>query len=262
VIAAADRIELAPGVHLRGRALIDEVRGVSVPLNATAALALRESTPERMARRLCDLHDVDRVRASDDVRFLCLTLNSALLVNVRVATPRLLIRWLRHALMLAPLRRLPSWPPCRHVVRTTSTAGAITTVARGAACAAAAVGVATAAPFVAVGAPAIGLAAGTAAAGGLVLHEAAHAVALRGTAAALIVRGVRVALLHRRLSPAREAVVAAAGPLAVVAASFVVLAAAHAGSAPGAAPVPLVLALHALGLTALAPDGRKICVAC
>lgn len=262
MIGAADRIELAPGVHLRRCVLLDDVRGVSVPLNPPAALALRESTPESMARRLCEVYDVDHVRARDDVRALCLTLSSALLLNVRVATLRLLVRWLRLAAVLAPLRRLPSWPPRRRLVRTTSIRATITTVARGAAGAATTVGVATAAPLVLVGVPAVGLAAGAAAAGGLVLHEAAHAVALRGTAAALIVRGVRVAVLHRKLSPRHEAVVAAMGPLAVVAAALLALAAAHVGSVPAAAPAPLVLGLHALGLTALAPDGRKICVAC
>jgi hypothetical protein len=259
VIRANDRIELASGVSLQGGYLVDEVRDVRIRLNPTAAVALQESTPAQMAVALCSDFAVARPRADVDVLTLSARLNAALLANVSVATPRLLARWLLDAFMLLPLRRAPCWPARRRALSTSSVAGAIATVTRGTAATAVAVSVATALPLAAVGAHGFALAAGIAAGTGLVLHEVAHAVALRGVAAALIVRGIRVSLLHRRLDRRREGVVAAAGPLAVVAAALVALALVHAFAAAFAAPIPVIFALHALGLTVLGPDGRKLC---
>jgi hypothetical protein len=262
LICANDRIELPPGVSVKGSELVDEIRGVRVQLNASAAVALHESTPALMAEALCRSFSVERQRADVDALTLCARLNVALLANVRVTTSRLLVRWLLDALMLAPLRRLPRWPARRRAVRTSSVVGALSTVGRGTAGAAAAVALGTALPLAAVGASMVAVAAGVAAGAGLVLHEVAHAVALRGVAAALIVRGVRVSLLHPRLDARREGAVAAAGPLAVVAAALVALAGVHASANTVAAPIPVVFALHALGLTVLGCDGRKLCAVC
>jgi hypothetical protein len=262
VIAPDDRVELAPGVTMSGHELVDAVRGVRMRLNPAAAIALREKTPRQMAAALAARYAIEQPRLEADVRVLCTTLNCALLLNVRVATPRLLLRWLWTALMLTPVRGLPRWPPKRVGVRTTSATATIATVARGALGASIAAALVTGLPFAAVSAPRVGLSAGVAAACGVVLHEAGHAFRLRGIAAVLVVRGVRVALLHERLDRRREALIAAAGPCAVVCAALAALAASHLIHAQSLALVPCVLGVHALGLTALAPDGRKICVAC
>jgi hypothetical protein len=262
VICANDDIELAAGVHVQGSELVDDIRGMRIQLNPAALIALREPTPARMAAAMCSTFVVERGRAELDALTLCARLNAALLANVRVATPRLLARWVRDALMLAPLRRLPRWPARRRTVCTSSVGGALATVARGTAGTAAAVSAVTALPLVAVGAHGVALTAGLAAGIGLVLHEVGHAVALRGVRAALIVRGVRVSLLHRRLARRREGLVAAAGPLAVVVAALATLTAVHASASVSAAPIPVIFALHAIGLTVLGQDGRKLCAVC
>lgn len=260
MIRPNDRIELAPGVTLEEGELVDDVRRTRVHLNPTAAVALHAATPALMAERLRARYEVDSARAEADAVLLCAQLNAALLANVQVTPPRLVVRWLFTALMLAPLRRLPVWPARRRAVRTSTTYGALASVARGTLATATVVAVATALPLALVGAPGVGVVVGLGAAFGLVLHESAHAIALRGTAAALIVRGVRVSLLHARLDRRREQIVAAAGPLAVVGAALVSVGPALAGL-DLAVSLPAVLGLHALGLTVLAPDGRKLCTA-
>jgi hypothetical protein len=260
VIRPNDRIELAPRVTLEEGELVDHVRRTRVRLSPTAAVAVHAATPALMAERLSARYDVDSTRAEADAVLLCAQLNAALLANVEVAPPRLIVRWLIAASMLASVRVVPAWPPRRRAVRTSTTYGALASVARGTVAAATVVAVATALPLALVGAPGVGLVVGLGAALGLVLHETAHAIALRGTAAALIVRGVRVSLLHAQLDPRRERIVAAAGPLAVVGAAIASLGPAQAGL-DLAASLPAVLGLHALGLTVLAPDGRKLCAA-
>ena len=258
MIRPDDRIELAPGVTLDEGELVDDVRRTRVRLSPTAAVALDAATPALMAERLRARYDVDRPRAEADTALLCAQLNAALLANVEVAPARLIVRWLFAAAMLAPVRRLPMWPPRRRAVRTSTVCGALASVARGIAAAATIVAVATAVPLALVGAAEVSLVVGLGAALGLVLHESAHAIALRGTPAALIVRGVRVSLLHAQLDPRRERIVAAAGPLAVVGAALVSLGPVQAGFEL-AASLPAVLGLHALNLTVLAADGRKLC---
>ena len=262
MIGANDRIELPIGVNVQGSELVDDVRGVRVPLNPAAVVSLRESTPASMATALCTSFRVEHRRAQFDALALCARLNAALFANVRVAAPRLLARWLCSVLMFAPLRRLPPWPPRRRAVQTSSVMAAVRSVGRGTAGAAAVVSLVTALPLAAVGVPVLGCSAGLAAGTGLVLHEVAHAIALRGSPAALIVRGVRVSLLHPKLDRRRERMVAAAGPLALVGAALIALAAVYVFATASAAAVPMVFALHALGLTVLAPDGRKLCALC
>jgi hypothetical protein len=261
VIALDDRVSLAPGVTLRGRTLVDAVRGVTVPLTQSGALAIREPTPRRMAARLVSVYGVDGERAAADARVFCAALNGALFANVHVGVARLTVRWIRGALTLPTLTKLPRWPARRYTVRTGGALGVFRSVARALWAPAALVCAATLLPLLAFGNPAAALVAGFAAGLGLILHEAGHAVALRGVSAALVVRGVRVALLHRRLEMRREALVAAAGPLTVAAAACVAAAAVHAAAAGACVGAPIVLALHAAGLTVLAPDGRKICAA-
>ena len=89
---------------------------------------------------------------------------------------------------------------------------------------------------------------------GVVLHECAHAVALHGIPRALVLTGVRPSLLHAPLGAARAVVVATAGPVVPALAGLVAVVLWDA-SAPACAP----LAVHALGLTVLAPDGRNAC---
>jgi hypothetical protein len=262
LISTNDVIELPPGVTVEASELIDHVRGIRIGLNTAAAVALHESTPARMAAALCSCFSVERTRADADALTLCASLNAALLANIRVAWPRLLVRWVRDALILASLRRLPAWPARRRAVRTSSVTAALTTVAHGTAGTATVVSLATALPLASAGTPILGCAVGLAAGAGLVLHEVGHAIALRGIAAALIVRGVRVSLLHPKLDPRRQRLVAACGPLAVIAAALVTLVAMYVFATAAGAAVALILALHALSLTVLSPDGRKLCVVC
>lgn len=86
---------------------------------------------------------------------------------------------------------------------------------------------------------------------GLVLHEFAHAAALGGIPHAGVRRGLRATVVHPRLAPLRALVAGAAGPLApaLVAPAL----------ARVAAPAALLLAVHALALTVLSPDGRAAC---
>ena len=262
MIGRNDAISLAPGVHVENRVLIDSVRGLSIPLSDAAAVALRESTPARMGAALAATFDVDRGRADADARAFCAQLNRLLLANVRVAPPRLVFRWAMRALMLAQLHQVPRWPPSRRAVSTRTITLAIASTLWAARSAALAVALTIALPLLLVGVPRAALLIPVAAAAGMLVHEAGHAATLRGVESALIVRGVRVALLHSKLDARREAVVAAAGPLAAAFLAALTLAVAMATAVPAAAFVPLPLALHAFGLTVISPDGRKICAVC
>jgi len=261
VIAADDRIELAPDVSLRGRELVDDVRSVAIELSETAAIAARQGTPARMATALAARFDVDHVLAVADARTFCSSMNRALLANVQVGALRLLVRWIVGAATLAPGGRLPSWPPRRYTVSTHNVRSSCATIVRGARGAATAVAATIAFPLLLID-PALAATAGATAATGLVLHELGHALALRRIPAALVVRAMRVALLHRRLSPSREAVVAAAGPLVPVLAAVALLGLVGETCVLSALCVPPLLAVHALALTVLGSDGRKICAAC
>lgn len=261
MIGARDRVELAPDVRLDGRLLLDPVRGSRIELNASAVVALAESTPARMAQAVAARFAVGAERAEGDAKALCAALNAALLLNLRAPLAVRIVRWAALALALAPVRRLPPWPPTRYRLATTSVPRALVTTAVGCAGPAALVAALAALPFVVIGIWQLGAATAGAAAVGLVLHEAAHAAALRGAPAALVVRGLRVSVLHGVADPSKRARVAAAGPACVAALAGVAAAVATATDAAALAAAAIVLAPHALALTLVGADGRTLCAA-
>jgi hypothetical protein len=235
VIAPEDRISLAPGVTLDGDVVVDPVRGLRVAASPAAAIVLAHAD----GRSIADVGELLTRHGAEDGQRDALEfsreLSRRLLVNVRIR-PAASIR--RRA---AAARRgiLVNAPPRR--VRSLSAGLAV-----------------VAAVLTGVTAP-LGLLIGAwplvaGVALGVVLHECAHAVALHGIPRALVLTGVRPSLLHAPLGAVRAVAVAAAGPLLPALAGLVAVVLWDA-SAPACAP----LAVHALGLTVLAPDGRNAC---
>jgi hypothetical protein len=228
MIELDDRIALAPGVSVDGGALVDDVRGIAVPLNATARRALTGTTSVAgvaAVLRACGSPDAER-----DALTLCAELNRRLFLNVM--TPL----WKRFAPLRYGLRASP--PPRRvsHVVRTVVLCGGA---------------VALSLLPLALALGRTGVAAAVAAGGGVAAHELSHVFALGRRPRALVLDGLRPSILHARLEPPRALVVAVAGPLLPALAGVALLAWLPAASAP--------LAAHALALTVLAPDGRNAC---
>jgi hypothetical protein len=240
MIEAADSIQLPAGVVLRGDALLDEVRGIELPLNTTGRAALETSaTVSDMAAALAALGAQEPLR--DAVAFAT-RLNTLLLLNVRAPLRQRLLRRarsLRYGLVpQATANRLDIGPPLSFVRALAPTALAVlllllplAVIAGGWACAAA-----------------------LAAAVGVVVHEGAHAVALHGVRRALVLDGLKPSILHPPVGSLRMVAAAVAGPLAPAVSAVACTLAWH----PAAlACVPL--AAHALGLTIAAPDGRNAC---
>lgn len=238
MIEIEDRVELAPGVVVEGGTVVDVVRRVRIPANGTAALLLAHADGVTVA----DLGELlARAGAQDgmgDARAFCAQLNRQLLLNVhagRGALVRRRLAGLRFGVLLgAPLRRADARSTLQ-VLRELAPVGA-------------ALALLTLPLAILAGMWTLALAVG----GGVVLHELAHAVALHGVPRALVFDGLRPSVLHPSLGGARNALVAAAGPLAP---SLAALGLAVFARSPACAP----LAAHALGLTVLAPDGRNAC---
>lgn len=235
MIAAEDRISLAPGVTLEGNVVVDDARGLRVPASPAAVLVLAHAD----GRTIAAVGDVlTRCGARDghhDALEFSRELSRRLLVNIRIRPTAFVARVVgaarRGVILHAPPRRVRSLP-----------------LGLGVPVCALAV---AAAPFTLL------LGAWTIALGvvlGLVLHEAAHTIALYGIPRALVLDGLRPSILHPRLGGARAFAVAAAGPVVPPLAALVTVVLWHA-AAPACAP----LAAHALGLTVLAPDGRNAC---
>jgi hypothetical protein len=263
VIAAHDRIALPAAVARRAGGVYDHVRGVTLPLNATAAVIIDAPTPQAAARALRLGFAVDDERALADAIGFCAELNERLLLNVSVrrGAPAVALRWLVHLPFQLPARTLPRVPARRRHVDTSSLRTILVTGVRATLPFAllAAIGACVVASLVlgglgAASAPmtvALGVAVGI----GIVVHELGHLALLRGVPACAVTRGARLWLLHRAVERRREALVAAAGPTVALAVAAPILAL----PGPSAAVAGLVLSLHALGFTVLTGDGRTLC---
>lgn len=270
MISDADRAYLPPGVSLREAGLLDAVRGEIWPLNETGRFVLERTgrrTLAELAQALDDRFGVGEESARADVRAFAHDLNARLLLNVapRWGGGAIAWRWLTLAIRLLPTGTLPALPSRRRHVDSTSAYAAFRTVARGLA------GHALVAALLAIcaivlllsgfGAPvtSVPLVLGASLALSLVLHEAGHAIALRDIPCCLGVAGPRAFVLHPPLPPQRRAVVAAAGPAAVLAAGWLAFIPALALTWESVAFGAAFLTAQGLGLTVAAQDGRTIC---
>ena len=114
MIAARDRLSLAPGVTVEHGRLADAVRGDSWPLNASGAFVLaRVGVPVGLiVRELADVFSLSDEAARADVLRFAWHLNALALVNVESGVPRSrrLADWIRLAVRLAPAGALPAPP--------------------------------------------------------------------------------------------------------------------------------------------------------
>jgi hypothetical protein len=267
MIEPDDAIELPEGVHLRDDGLHDDVRGVVIPVNATGAIALTESTPRAAAAALARRFEIDEQRAFADVIEYCVELNARLLLNVVPRRGRIVrVRHgLARVLVALPLRALPATPSRRRPVDTRSLRTVATTGVRALAPHASSVFVTgvfvSGAALLLLGAASarLAVALGVTAALAIALHELAHLVALVRVPACVATRGLRVAILHRRAPPGRTALVAAAGPVSGLGLAGLALAALAAWPSAEATAIVSTFAVNAFGLTVLTRDGRTLC---
>ena len=266
MIGPSDRVVLAPGVGVDGRGLTDTVRGVAIPLNDAARLVVEHTTPERAAHAVSERFDVTRDAALADVLRFSRELIYRLLVNVRPRYGSLTTsaRWLRALPVLLPAAHLPRVPASRRTVDTTTPVRLFVSAVRALAGPATVYGlgavvVALFAVVAAGGGASVAGTAGAAVAAGVVLHELGHLVALVHVPAFVAARGLRVAVMHRALPPLRTTVVAAAGPLAGIAAALAAAVAPAIVATAEMATATSVLTLQALGLTVVSRDGRRLC---
>jgi hypothetical protein len=250
MIRPDDAIALPPGVRLAGDMLHDDVRGIVIAVNATGAAALGATTPHRAAAELVRRYGIDERCALRDVTAFCMELNARYLLNVSFRNRA------RALLALPAHRRAVDTSTVRATTRTATRALrelALELFALGASVAAA--------TFVVVGAgsPGLALAVGVAVSLVVVLHELAHLFALRGVPSFVARRGLHVSVVHRRVSPRRSLIVAAAGPLSGVAPTALALAALTAAPAAEWAVIATTFSLNAIGLTVLSRDGRALC---
>jgi len=268
MIAATDIVTLAPGVDVRQELLRDAVRGHAWPLNASGAFVLaRAGRPlGAVANELADAFSLQPSEARGDVVRFVWELNRLALVNVEHTTSRLgqLLDWVRLAARLAPVGALPAPVTLRREIDTRTAALAISSCFKAvlprvilvasvatilAAHVALIVGAALAVPVL------VGLGTGLA----LGFHEAAHAGLLRGVPSALVVRGPRTRVLHAAITPARRALVAVGGPLAVAALGLAIVHGGELTTTPAVAIAGCPFAAHALALTVVGGDGRIAC---
>jgi hypothetical protein len=216
------------------------VRGIDVPLSASARIAFRPgATVAELAASLARLGARD---AEHDATAFAVQLNRLLLVNVRASCRGRLVRRLRalrHGKALEPpTRRCAIDKPWTFVAALTPSAAVV---------------VAVLFPLVSLGG-AWTIAAAFAAGTGIVVHEAGHAVALRGVPRALVLEGLKPSILHPPVGALRTFAAAAAGPLAPTLLGLSIALAWRA-----AAPAVVPLAAQVVGLTVIAPDGRAAC---
>lgn len=265
MIGMRDRLELPGGVVPDGDGLRDDVRGVTLPLNASGRVLVGECSVEAMAGEAVTRLAAPPARAVSDACVFALDLNRRHLLNVRVRGGLVVIawRWLWAACVLVHSRTLPAWPAHRRPLDTSAPMRA----AAGAAAAALPAGaggaaVAVAGPL-AVGFPSrLVLPAAIALAAGVAVHEAGHALCLRGIPAFVGRRGMRVAVFHRPVPPRRAALVALGGPSVGVVFALAVAATAWSVAAPELAAAAAALTPQALALTVVAADGRRACAGC
>jgi hypothetical protein len=236
VIALEDRVFVAPGIAVEGDDVVDSVRALRLPANATARAVLSHAD----GRTIAEVGGLlDRSGADDgprDALEFYRELNRRLFVNVRIPRLALVRRRLAAARVGIVVLHAPT-------VRTSSVLRAVVPCAL-------LLGLLTLPLSLAVGAWQIAPVVG----GGVLLHELGHAVALVGVPRAAVRRGLRPALIHPSLTGLRALVVGVAGPLAPALAALGAV-----GVYRAAAPACLPLAAHALALTIVSPDGRNAC---
>ncbi len=264
---------LAPGVTVTDGRLHDAVRGRSWPLNDTGSriLAALPATVDEAARSLSagTGRPLSQARAQT-AQFLAL-LNSRLLVNLpsnelhrvrlllTVTLPTLLSGRLVPAVRMVQRRTLLDTSSVGRIL-----VGTVRGLARPVLRMSVLAGLALAAVFGALGVydVTLPLTFGAALGLGVLVHEAGHAVTLVGTPAALGVRGMRPFVLHPpHAGSTRTIFTAAAGPVAGLALATLLLIPAHLLSSGPLALLALITASQGLGLTCLASDGRRACLA-
>lgn len=268
MIAATDRVRLAPGVSLSVDGLVDPLRGGALRLNESARFVAERAdgrTIADIAEALAARFGLGFARALADVQSFSGQLNDGLVVNLRPGGGRLgaLRRLGSTAGRLAWFGLAPAPVRERRSIHSRTALTAVGSVARalaGKAVLLAAVTAALAETLLATAGklePGAPLLVGAAVALGVVVHEAGHAALLRGVPCCLALSGWRVAVLHSPVPPRRRAVVAAAGPGAAFGLGVLLLAA-----SPMLADLALpsvVLAAHGLGVTVAGRDGRTAC---
>ena len=259
MIGLRDHLDLPHDVELTDAGLRDTVRGILVPLNAAGRSIVTYRSVDAMAAALARTSAIDRASAVRDARAFVLSLNEKCLLNLRPrgGTVALVWRWLSATLVLQSPAR---WPARRLPLCTERRRSAAASASRAAAPSALG-GALIAAAILAVFAPGAALSAAVVVTLATTAHEAGHAAALHGVPAFVARRGLRVRIAHAALPREREAAIAAAGPLAGLAACLAALAIALPLDPMAAAVAGAALAVHALALTTLTPDGRRACAA-
>lgn len=269
MLEPCDRVVLSVDVRRDADALVDDVRGVRYPLNATAGVLLDSVAEplEVLSASIAARWAIPLSQARRDVLGFAWELNRHGLANVVPGRSRRrrARSWAGLALRLLPCARLPA-PIVRRRPLDTSTVWRATATAVGALVRpAAAVALAAATLLLLVGAFAGGaqvlaaIAVGGATGASLLLHEVGHAAALRGVPAALLLVRGRASVLHGPLGCYRTVGVAVAGPAAPVLCGVVLAAVAIHIGAPLAALAACPAVGHALSATVAARDGRRAC---
>jgi hypothetical protein len=267
MIGPFDRVRLPEGVELRDDALVDVLRPSRVPVNATALVALRASTPREAADALERRYGVALEPALRDVLSLFAELNARFLLNV---TPRgggaaFAWRWLRAVPALLPLGRLPTTASARRAVDTANARSLARTgplaLAPFAALVLVAGSASSAVLLAAFGViePVLFATLGVAGAAVVALHELAHLAALRGIPACVVVRGLRASVVHRAASPRRTRAAAASGPVVGLVLAFLLAGVLCVRPSTEGAAAALVCLVNAFGLTVASRDGRTLC---
>ena len=258
MIDGGDRIALPVGVTARDGALVDDVRGCVLPLNATGRAAIGASTPDEMAARLAQAYGVDRETARRDALRFCCDLNARALLNVDVGIARwFLAAFAMRGLPVPVVRRKPLATQTVCASLRTGVIAILWPVVG--LCAVTSIACALALSLAGPVDLALVASLGVAGAAGVLVHELGHVVALRGVPACLLVRGLRVSVLHAACSEVRTKVVAACGPSSALVAAACALALLAVTRAPIVAPCVLLLAAHASGFTVATKDGRTLC---
>ena len=264
--------ELAEGVRVTPAGLVDALRPEPVALNASGRAALDHvlrTDTTAAAEAVSARYAVRPAVAERDVHALCRTLNSAGLLNLRLAGTLRQRAGTRSRRVLGHLAtgRLPALPfgVRRRPVDTGSVRALLRTGTRALLPAALwyAVGTTVFALLLLLGLGAaaswsvVAIVAG--AAGGVLVHELGHVLGLRSVPTAVLLDGPRPAVVHAPVSAARLALVTAAGPLAGLVTGLAALAVASAVHSGAVALFSVLLVSQGLGLTVIASDGRRLC---
>jgi hypothetical protein len=267
-----DRVTLPLDVAVAPTGIRDEVRSVEIPCNEAALVTLASidgATLAELAQQLQNAYTLHWDRAERDARAFVGDLNSAWLVNVDGIGPR---RRVLCGLVGAGLSALggvrpemPRPPARRTPIDTRTKARAAVTTAAAVAPGSLSLALVSTSAFVLVAAlggflfPGIAMSLAIALIAGPMLHEAGHALGLaRGSKACVVTAGFRAFVVQGSQAPRRR-LVAAAGPIACVLGGAGTAVVGAALAQPWGFLIGGMLAAHAIGLTALSPDGRNAC---